>query len=65
VKIGQRRGIVQPDDFRHHAIEQVENPIRFCHEGVKPTAPVHTIARRVLVEQLGCTSAGFLRRQIG
>lgn len=65
VQIGQRRGIVQPGDFRHHAIEQVKDAIGFRHEGIEPTAPVHAIARRVLVQQLGRTGAGFFGRQVG
>ncbi len=63
VQVGQRLRVIEPGDFRHHAIEQVEHAIRFRHEGVEPIAPVHAFARRVLVEQLGSAGAGFLRRQ--
>ncbi len=65
VQVGQRLRVIEPGDFWHHAIEQVEHAIGFRHEGIEPTAPVHAIARRVLVEQLGRTGAGFLGRQVG
>ena len=64
MQVGQRLRIVQPGDLRHHAIEQVEHPIGFRHEGIEPPAPVHAIAGRVLVEQLGGAGTGFLRRQV-
>lgn len=65
VQIGQRLHVIEPGDFRHHAIEQIEHAIGFRHEGIEPPAPVHAIARRVLVEQLDRAGAGFLRRQVG
>ncbi|MPN08650.1 hypothetical protein SDC9_155935 [bioreactor metagenome] len=62
VQVGQRLRVIEPGDFRHHAIEQVKDAIRFRDEGLQPLAPVHAIRRRVLVEHLGCTSARFLGR---
>ena len=64
MQVGQRLGVIEPGDFRHHAIEQVEDTIGFRHEGIEATAPVHAIAGRVLEEQLGRAGARFLGRQV-
>jgi len=50
VQVGQRLGVIEPGDFRHDAIEQVEHPIGFRHEGIEPATPVHAVAGRVLVK---------------
>lgn len=63
VQAGQRVVVIEPGDFRHHAIEQIEHAIGFSHEGIEPTTPVHAVAGRVLVEQLGSAGARFLRRE--
>ncbi len=65
VQIGQRFSVIEPGDFRHHAIEQVEDAIGFRDEGIEPATPVHAIAGRVLVEHLRGASTGFFRWQIG
>ncbi|KWT79668.1 hypothetical protein APY03_5068 [Variovorax sp. WDL1] len=64
VQVGQRLRVIEPVNFRHHAVEQVKDAIRLRDEGLQPLAPVHAIRRRVLVEHLGCTGAGFFRRQV-
>ncbi|KWT98633.1 hypothetical protein APY03_0275 [Variovorax sp. WDL1] len=64
VQVGQRLAVIEPGDFRHHAIEQVKDAIRLRDEGLQPLAPVHAIRRRVLVEHLGCTGTGFFGRQV-
>ena len=43
-------GVIEPGDFRHHAIEQVEDAIGFGHEGRQALAPVHAFGGPVLVE---------------
>ena len=52
------------DNLRHHAIEQVEDAIRFRDEGLQPLAPVHAFGRAVLIEQTHRAGAGFLRGQV-
>lgn len=62
MQVGQRLAIVQPCNLRHHTIEQVEHAIGLCHEGIKPTTPVHTLSGPVLVQHPSRTGARLLRR---
>jgi hypothetical protein len=64
VQESQCLAVIQPGNFRHHAVEQVEHAICFCHEGFKPAPPVHTVARRILIEHLGGAGAGFFWWQV-
>ncbi len=50
VQVGQRLAVIEPRDFRHHAIEQVKDAIRFRHEGRQSLAPVHALGGPVLVQ---------------
>jgi hypothetical protein len=64
VQVGQRLAVIEPGDFRHHAIEQVEDAIRFRDEGLQPLAPVHAFGGPVLVQHPRRAGAGFLGRQV-
>ncbi len=64
VQVGQCLRVIQPGNLWLDAVEQVEHSIRFSHEGFQPTLPVHTVARRVLIEHLGSAGAGFFWWQI-
>ena len=64
VQVGQRLAVIEPHDFRHHAIEQIEDAIRFRDEGREAFAPVHAFGGPVLVQHPGGTGAGFFGRQV-
>ena len=65
MQVGQRLAVIKPGDLRHHAIEQVEDAIRFSDEGVQPLAPIHAFGGPVFVQQARGPSTGFLGRQVG
>jgi hypothetical protein len=63
VQVGQRLAVIEPGDFRHHAIEQVEDAIRFRDEGFSRSRQ-STPSVAVLVEHPRRAGAGFLGRQV-
>jgi hypothetical protein len=50
MQVGQRLAVVEPRNFRHHAIEQVEDAIRLRRECGQALAPVHALGGPVLVQ---------------